>query len=143
VGKGSLFTFTLPISQKERKELPFRSALDREFRRAQENLSPLTLFLLEVAVEEGGNDAFLEEVEKEIKKCLCRKSDILLSRGRKKRWAAICEADRKGAQVIRHRMEENLKRLPALKIGAATSPDEASSKRELFRKAKTDLRNQT
>jgi len=151
VGKGSLFTFTLPISQKEKKELPFRSVLDREFRRAQENLSPLTLFLLEVEEGERRKDEFPEEIEKEMKKCLCRKSDILLSRGPEKRWVAICEADRKGAQVIRHRMEENFKKnpplgqslSPVLKIGAATYPDEASSKKELFRKAKIDLRNPT
>jgi hypothetical protein len=142
VGKGSLFTFTLPIPQKERKDLPFRSVLDREFRRAQENLSPLTLFLLQVEEREERKDDFLEEVEKEMKKCLCRKSDIL-TRGREKRWAAICEADRKGAQVIRHRMEENFKETPVLKIGAATYPDDASSKKELFRRAKNDLRNQT
>jgi signal transduction histidine kinase/GGDEF domain-containing protein len=149
VGKGSTFTFTLPISQGEKKELPFRSVLDREFRRAQENLSPLTLFLLEVEEGEGRKDAFLEEIEKEMKKSLCRKSDILLSRERGKRWAAICETDRKGAEVIRQRMEENFKRnpprgpslSPVLKIGAASYPDEAPSKRELFRKAKNDLRN--
>jgi len=76
VGKGSLFTFTLPISPKERKEWPFRSVLDREFRRAQENLSPLTLFLLQVEEGEERKDDFLEAVEKEMKKCLCRKSDI-------------------------------------------------------------------
>jgi hypothetical protein len=48
-------------------------------------------------------------------------------------------------------MEENFKKNPplgqslppVLKIGAATYPDEASSKKELFRKAKIDLRNPT
>ena len=151
VGKGSMFTFTLPIFQGGSKELPFRSVLDREFRRAQENLAPLTLFLLEVEEGEGRKDAFGEEIEKEMKKCLCRKSDILLGRAREKRWAAICETDGKGAQVIRHRMEENFKKnpppgqslSPVLKIGAATYPDEASSKRDLLRKAKNDLRNKT
>ncbi|NWF57041.1 MAG: response regulator [Syntrophaceae bacterium] len=151
VGKGSRFTFTLPISQGAKKELPFRSVLDREIRRAQENLSPLTLFLLEVEQGKGGNEALGQEVHREIQKCLCRKSDILLGREREKRWAALCEADRKGAGVIRRRMEESFKKNaaqgrpspPVLKIGAATYPEEAPSKRELFRKAKNDLRKRT
>jgi two-component sensor histidine kinase len=151
VGKGSRFTFTLPISQGEKKELPFRSVLDREFRRAQENHSPLTLFLFEVEEGEETNAAFLEETEKEMKKCLCRKADILYRREGEKRWAAICEADRKGAGVIRQRIAENFKKKPpqgqslspVLKIGSATFPDEASSKKETFQKAKNDLRNQT
>ncbi len=151
VGKGSRFTFTVPISHGEKKELSLRSVLDREIRRAQENLSPLTLFLLEVEQGEGGTEALGQEVHREIKKCLCRKSDIFLGRECEKRWVAFCEADRKGAKVIRRRMEESFKKNsgqglpspPVLKIGAATYPEEASSKRELFRKAKNDLRKRT
>jgi len=37
-------------------------------------------------------------------------------------------------------MEENFKETPVLKIRAATYPDDASSKKELFRRAKNDLR---
>jgi signal transduction histidine kinase len=150
VGKGSVFTFTLPISRGEKRDSQFRPILDREFHRAQENLSPLTLFLLQVEEGEGRKDALGEQIEKEMKKCLCRKSDILLRREREKLWVAICETDRKGAEVIRSRIEENLRKIPpadlllppVLKIGAATYPDEALSKRELFRKAKNELRNQ-
>lgn len=150
VGKGSVFTFTLPISRGEKRDSQFRPILDRELRRAQENLSPLTLFLLQVEEGEGKKDPLREQIEKEMKKCLCRKSDILLRREREKLWVAICETGRKGAEVIRQRIEENLRKNPpaglllppVLKIGAATYPDEALSKRELFRKAKNDLRNQ-
>jgi signal transduction histidine kinase len=150
VGKGSVFTFTLPISRGEKRDSQFRPILDRAFGRAQENLSPLALFLLQVEEREGTKDAVREQIEKEMKKCLCRKSDILLRREREKLWVAICETDRKGAEVIRQRIEENLRKNPpaglllppVLKIGAATYPDEALSKRELFRKAKNDLRNQ-
>jgi GGDEF domain-containing protein len=150
VGKGSVFTFTLPISRGEKRDSQFRPILDRAFGRAQENLSPLALFLLQVEEGEGTKDAVREQIEKEMKKCLCRKSDILLRREREKLWVAICETDRKGAEVIRQRIEENLRKNPpaglllppVLKIGAATYPDEALSKRELFRKAKNDLRNQ-
>jgi GGDEF domain-containing protein len=150
VGKGSVFTFTLPVSNGEKRESRFRFVLDREFRRAQESLSPLTLFLLEVEEEgEGMKDTLLDQVEKEMKECLCRKSDILLRREREKLLVAICETDRKGAQVIRQRIEEKFKKNPldglsippVIKIGAATYPDETLSKRDLFRKAKKGLRD--
>src|SRR4030042_1910082 len=36
IGKGSTFTFTLPISEGERRDLHFRFILDREFQRVQE-----------------------------------------------------------------------------------------------------------
>ena len=47
VGKGSTFTFTLPLSEGERREPHFRFILDKEFQRAQENDAPLTLFLIQ------------------------------------------------------------------------------------------------
>src|SRR4030042_67810 len=53
VGKGSAFTFTLPISSAERREPYFRFILDKEFQRAQENGAPLTLFLILVLDERG------------------------------------------------------------------------------------------
>jgi two-component system sensor histidine kinase/response regulator len=149
LGKGSIFTFTLPVSQREKRESRFRFVLDREFRRAQESLSPLTLFLLKVEEEgEGKKDGVWMQVEKEMKECLCRKSDILLKREREKLLAAICETDRKGAGIIRQRIEEKFKKNlgdglstpPTLQIGAATYPEEALSKRDLFRKAKQGLR---
>jgi hypothetical protein len=149
LGKGSIFTFTLPVSQREKRESRFRFVLDREFRRAQESLSPLTLFLLKVEEEgEGKKDGLWMQVEKETKECLCRKSDILLKREREKLLAAICETDRKGAGIIRQRIEEKFKKNlgdglsipPTIQIGAATYPEEALSKRDLFRKAKQGLR---
>jgi hypothetical protein len=71
-----------------------------------------------------------------------------LRRERDNIWAAFCQADLKGAQVIRERIEEESQkhfmeaRDPSLviKVGAATYPEEALSKRELFRRARQQLR---
>jgi hypothetical protein len=148
-GKGSRFTFTLPLLRGEKREPQFRFILDWEFRRAQESHSSFTLFLIEVlnqtAKPENNQFNQLEEV---LKKCFVRKGDILFKRDRDYIWAAFCEADLKGAQVIRQRIEgeiqkhfmERYGRPPVIKVGAATYPEEAITKRELFRKAKTQLR---
>ncbi len=149
LGKGSTFTLTLPISEGERRESSFRTLLDREFKRAQENFSPLTLFLIGVQDHEGRvNNGILDQLEATIKKCLCRKSDILLKHRKEKFIAALCETDLKGAQIIQQRIEEEVRKfvpvgldrpLP-IRVGRATYPDEALSKRELFGKAKANLR---
>ncbi len=147
--KGSTFTFTLPVSEVERRDANFRFILDKEFRRAQENQTPLTLFLIKLLdqkkeVEPGSMD----EVESKVKQSLCRKSDILLRKRGENIWVALCEADLKGAKAIRQRIAEGFQKSPlkdqdrplAINIGAATFPEEALSKRELFRKAKVQLR---
>jgi signal transduction histidine kinase/GGDEF domain-containing protein len=153
VGKGSTFTFTIPISEGERRELYFRSVLDKEFQRVQENGSHLTLFLIEVLepIDEV-KSTLLDQLEEKVKQCLCRKADILLRREREKIIAALCEADLKGAQVIRQRIEEavqnhpiaieGLNTPPIVKVGTATYPEEAISKRELFSIAKERLRGE-
>jgi len=148
LGKGSTFTFTLPISQGERRDLYFRFTLDKEFHRALENDAPLTLFLIEVSDERGEvEEALLNQLEKTIKQCLCRKADVLLRREKEKILAALCEADLKGAQVIRQRIEEGIQKSSVggqetagvIKVGTATYPEEALSKAELFRLAKQRL----
>jgi len=150
VGKGSTFTFTLPVSKGEKREPHFRYVLDLKFRLAQENNTPLTLFLLEVLDQEGNaKESFLDQLEEQVRKSLCRKGDMVLRREREKILAALCEADLKGAQVIRHRIEEEIQKHfmegrdkpPILKVGAATFPEEALSKRDLFRRAKEKLRS--
>jgi signal transduction histidine kinase/GGDEF domain-containing protein len=147
-GKGSTFTFTLPISESERREPHFRFILDKEFQRAQENNASLTLFLIQVFNETGEvKDALLDQLEEKVKHCLCRKADILLRREKEKILAAICEANLKGAQVIRQRFEEEMNNHPLerqgtpviMKMGTATYPEEALSKAELFRLAKERL----
>ena len=148
VGKGSTFTFTLPISEGERREPHFRFILDKEFQRAQENDTPLTLFLIKV-LDEGREvkEALLDQLEEKIKQCLCRKADILLRREKEKILAALCEANLTGAQVIRQRIEEDVQKHPSegqgapvlIKVGTATYPEEALSKAELFRLAKERL----
>jgi signal transduction histidine kinase/GGDEF domain-containing protein len=149
VGKGSTFTFTLPVSKGEKRELNFRFTLDREFRRAQENQTPFTLVLLEILDERGDlEESSLDQLEKKVKKCLCRKGDILLRRKREKILAVLCEADVNEAQVIRERIQKEIQKHliegcgkpPVIKVGAATYPEEATSKRELFRMAKEYLR---
>lgn len=148
LGKGSTFTFSLPISQDERRDPYFRLILDKEFQRALENDAPLTLFLIEVLDERGEvKDTLLNQLEERIKQCLCRKADILLRREKEKILAALCEADLKGAQVIRQRIEEGIQKIPVggqeaaavIKVGTATYPEEAVSKAELFRLAKQRL----
>ncbi|MBM4330267.1 MAG: response regulator [Deltaproteobacteria bacterium] len=149
VGQGSAFTFTLPGAKGEMREAHFRMILDREFRRVQESRSSLTLFLVGVlGDEEGTKDSLLDQVEREMKKCLCRKGDILLRRNREKILVAMCATDKKGSLVIRKRIEEKFLQIPGdglnappvVKVGAATYPDEVLSKRDLFRKAKERLR---
>jgi signal transduction histidine kinase len=141
VGKGSAFTFTLPLSEGEKREQPFRFALDREFRLAQANTSPLTLFLIEVLEEkEESKDAVMDQLEEKVKQCLSRKADILLRRRKEKILVAICEADPKGAQIIRQRIIDDWDMKPEIKVGIATYPDDALSKRELFEKARERLR---
>jgi two-component sensor histidine kinase len=148
-GKGSTFTFTLPMSKGEKRDVHFRFILDKEFRRAQKNSSPLTLFLIEVLDERDGvKDALLDPLEEKVRQCLWRNSDITLRREHEKVLAAICEADLKGAQAIQQRIEEKvLKDLtksidppPVIKVGAATYPEEALSEKELFRMAQERLR---
>ncbi|MCJ7784113.1 MAG: hybrid sensor histidine kinase/response regulator, partial [Desulfobacterales bacterium] len=138
VGKGSTFTFTLPMSKGEKRDIHFRFTLNREFRRAQKNSSPLTLFLIEVMDERIEiKDTLLDPLEEKVKQCLWRNSDITLRRDHEKLLAVICEADLKGAQAIQQRIEEKvLKHLtkgfdppPVIKVGAATYPEEALSEK--------------
>jgi signal transduction histidine kinase len=148
VGKGSTFTFTLPVAQGERRDLHFRFILDKEFHQAQENNAPLTLFLIQV-LDEGGEvkEVSLSKLEENVKQCLCRKTDILLRREKEKMLAALCEANLEGARVIRQRIQEGVQNHPletgeapiVIKVGMATYPEEALSKEELFRLAKERL----
>jgi GGDEF domain-containing protein len=70
-----------------------------------------------------------------------------LRREKEKILAALCEANLKGAQVIRQRIQEEIRKRPAegqdatvvIKVGMATYPEEALSKAELFRLAKERL----
>jgi signal transduction histidine kinase/GGDEF domain-containing protein len=151
VGKGSIFNFTLPVSEGERREPHFRFILDREFHRAQKNDLPLSLFLIELANQKKEiEDDLLKQLEMRVRQCLCRKGDILLRRRQEKILVALCEADLKGVQAIRQRMEEDVQKNPikgfdgplTIKIGVATFPEEALSKKELFRKAKEQLRRE-
>jgi signal transduction histidine kinase/GGDEF domain-containing protein len=148
VGKGSTFTFTLLISEGERRDPHFRFILDKEFQRAQENGVPLTLFLIQLSNERDEvREAVFDQLEEKVKQCLCRKEDILLRREKEKILAALCEANLEGAQVIRRRIEEGIQKRPSegheadfvIKVGTATYPEEAASKAELFRLAQERL----
>ncbi len=148
-GKGSTFMFTLPLFRGEKREPYFRFILDRKFRLAQENQTPFTLFLIEAFTQTGKPESLaLDQLEEILRKCFCRKGDILMRRERDNIWAAFCETDLKGAQVIRHRIEGETQKYfveagnPSMgvKLGAATYPEEAFSKRELFRRAREQLR---
>jgi signal transduction histidine kinase len=150
IGKGSTFTFTLPVSKGEKRDPHFRFALDGAFQRAQENFSSLTLFLIEVLDERAeAKDALLDQLEETVKKCIYRKLDIVLQREKEKILSVICEVDLQGAQVIRQRIEGEIQKHfikdsdnpPVIKLGVATYPEEAISKRNLFRRAKEKLRS--
>lgn len=148
VGKGSTFTFTLPFSKGERRDPSFRMILDRQFRRALENQTPLTLLLIKILGET--DEQILTALEGKIKHSLCRKGDILFRRESEKILAALCEADSQGAQIIRQRIEDDFRNAPfsyqgkpvTIRVGMATYPQEALSKRELFRKAKEQLKEE-
>jgi GGDEF domain-containing protein len=122
--------------------------MDKEMQRAETQQTPLTLFLIGVSdPREEVQEALLARLEERVKKCLCRKADVLLRREKESLLAAFCEADQKGAQVILRRIEEEIKDFlcsggepaPVIKVGAATYPEEALCKRELFRLAKKRL----
>jgi len=148
IGKGSTFTFTLPVSKGERREPKFRYILNREFQYAQSNHTSLSLFLMKVS-DQGSemSDDLLDRLEEKVKKCFRRKSDRVMRRERERFIVALCETDRKGAQVIQHRIEEDFHQNPLgdseqpldFKVSFATYPEEALSKRELFRKAREGL----
>ncbi|MGQ9645608.1 MAG: ATP-binding protein [Thermodesulfobacteriota bacterium] len=149
VGKGSTFTFILPLWKGEKREPEFRFVLDWEFRRAQENHTPLTLFLMEgVSQQEKPKGNPFDQLDEILKKCFVRRGDTLFKRQRDTLWAAFIQADLEGARVIRERIEAEIQKNIGgdsdpnwvVKIGAATYPDEALTKRELFRRARKQLR---
>jgi GGDEF domain-containing protein len=151
VGKGSTFTFTLPTQKGERRDACFRLSLDREFKKSETENGPLTLFLIEVSAPTNEmKEALLSQLEERVKKCLCRKADILLKREKEKLLAAFCTTDRNGAQVILGRIKENIRGFllssgdqpPVVNIGVATYPEEVQCKRELFRLAKKRLKDE-
>jgi len=94
-------------------------------------------------------DALLDQLEETVKKCIYRKLDIVLQREKEKILSVICEVDLQGAQVIRQRIEGEIQKHfikdrdnpPVIKLGVATYPEEAISKRNLFRRAKEKLRS--
>lgn len=147
-GKGSTFTFTLPLSRGERREVQFRYVLEREFRRAQENQTSLSLLLVEIVDSQGmEKELILPELEKIARESFCRKSDIILMREKEKILAALLGVDKAGAKVVRGRFQENIQKKfarpwpppPTVAIGLATFPEDAHSPRELFQKAQEDL----
>jgi GGDEF domain-containing protein len=151
VGKGSTFTFTLPTEKGERRDAYFRLTMDREFKQAENLHGPLTLFLIEVpASNNETKEALMAQLEERVKKCLCRKADLLLKREKEKLLTAFCTTDRKGAQVILRRMKEEIAGFirssgdppPVVNIGVATYPEEVQCKRELFRLAKKRLKEE-
>jgi len=148
VGKGSTFTFTLPIAKGERRDPHFRFVFDKEFERAQETHSPLSLLLIDVVDSRAEEkEVLINQIEDLARQSLCRKSDVVLRREKEKIIAALCGVDQKGAQVIRQRIEGEIKKQfilgrdtpPIIQVGTATYPDEARSKKDLFQKAKERL----
>lgn len=149
-GKGSVFTFTLPLSRGERREVQFRYILDKEFRRAQENQTPLSLLLTEIIAPPGEEvEAILPELEKIARESIYRKSDIILMREKEKILVALLGVDKEGAKVVEIRFQENIQKKfalqwqppPKVAIGMATFPEDALSPRELFQRAQEDLQS--
>ncbi len=151
-GKGSTFTFTLPISRGERRDVHFRYILDREFQRARDSQTPLALLLVEIVDSRGEEkDLILPELEKIAKESICRKSDIILVREREKILAALLGVDKGGAQIVRERLQENIAEKlstkwqppPQVAMGIASFPEDALSARELYQKAQEDLQRKS
>jgi signal transduction histidine kinase len=151
VGKGSTFTFTLPIAEEERRDLHFRFVFDKEFQRAQETHSPLSLFLIDVlSAKDEEKEAIVNQLEDLARENLCRKTDVVIRREKEKIIAAFCGVDLNGARVIRGRLEGEIqkqflagrKNPLMINVGSATYPDEALSKKDLFRQAQKKLRGE-
>jgi GGDEF domain-containing protein len=139
----------LLTSKGKERGIDFQFTLDREFQRAKETGSHLTLFLIGTTDERVGvKDALLGPLEEKVKQNVCRSSDITLRCEQEKMLAALCQVDSNGAQVIEKRIEEKaLKQLEKnfdppliIRVGAATYPEEALSEKELFEIAQERLR---
>jgi len=150
-GKGSTFTFTLPTERGERRDASFRLTMDREFMQAENKQGPLTLFLIEVPTPKNvTKEALWAQLEERVKKCLCRKADLLLKREKEKLLAAFCTTDRNGARVVLRRIKEEIQSFMrssgdpdmVVNIGVATYPEEIQCKRDLFRLAKKRLKEE-
>ena len=148
LGKGSTFTFTLPIAAGEKRDLRFRFVFDKEFQRAQETHSPLSLFLIDVqGAKDEEKEAIVKRLEDLARENLCRKTDVVVRREKEKIIAALCGVDLNGVQVIRERLEGEIQkrfmlsqdRSAIIKVGVATYPDDGLTKRDLFQKAKERL----
>ncbi len=148
VGKGSTFTFTLPIVEGERRDLHFRFVFDKEFQRAQETHSPLSLFLIDIlGAQDEEKETIVNRLEDLARESLCRKTDVVIRREKDKIVAALCGVDLQGARVIRERLEGAIQKqflagreTPLMiPVGTATYPDDGLSQKDLFRKAKDRL----
>jgi signal transduction histidine kinase/GGDEF domain-containing protein len=149
VGKGSTFTFTLPTLKGEKEGHHFRTILTREFERAARSQSPLALILVTVADPKvKTSDPLFDRLESKVKESLYRRLDTVTRWEKGKLLAILCEADAKGAEVICRRLREGIEKtvlggdipFSALSFGTAAYPEEALSKRDLFRKAKEGMK---
>ncbi|HUT85020.1 MAG TPA: ATP-binding protein [Thermodesulfobacteriota bacterium] len=156
-GKGSRFSFYLRVTEGENRDLHFRYFFDREFLKANKNQCNLSLILIAIKNFLELKDIFgeekvnllLEALQKVLKDSLFRQADVLIHYKRGEIFVVICEAEKHGAEIIRKRIKNRLREFSGdslgevlkksiIGVGVATYPEDASSQRELFRKAEKD-----
>ena len=154
LGKGSRFSFYLRVREGEKRDLHFRYFLNREFLKANKNQCNLSLILVAIKNFPELTGIFgkekvnllLEALQKVLKDSLFRQADVLIHYKRGEIFMVICKAEKHGAEVIRKRIKNRLREFSGdslgamlkksiIGVGVATYPEDASSQRELFRKA--------
>jgi PAS domain S-box-containing protein/diguanylate cyclase (GGDEF)-like protein len=153
-GKGSTFTFTLPLYSPER---PFMDCLDREIKKAKEKDVPLSLIILKIEEFDYLSEAYgeeearklLNEVERLVQDTARRTTDII--RTETTGWVIITLADtpRQGALALDKRLKEVISKKTfaagkkSIKITlvsrVATFPEDGATGDELIKRAEDDF----
>jgi diguanylate cyclase (GGDEF)-like protein len=154
---GSRFCFTIPTYEGERRDPNLRLVLDREVQKARKNQCALSLIAITVdnfnSIQQHNGETnarvILEQLEASVKSSIYREADVFVSHKKGEILVVICETERKGAEIVCSRIQQNLgnlsKRLSRdvqFHCGIATYPDDAENQRELFKKALAQARGE-
>jgi diguanylate cyclase (GGDEF)-like protein len=157
VGRGSTFTFVLPLIKEDRRDTEFRRLFNRMFDQARHGESVLSLIMIRINNYKDIVSVFgdmvgqrvLDAARESIDKLLYRPSDSAVRYRNEDMVIVLVDANKDGSVVVRNRIEEALIGLTfreagesvelEWKMGMATYPDDASNERELYRKARENL----
>lgn len=158
---GSRFCFTLLTCKGERRDLGFRFLFDKEFQRAKQNYSILSILAVLIEgfqsirqkVGKEKADIILKQVEAAVDESLYHKADTFAHYKQGEIFVVFCDAEKKGVEVICKRIKENivrslggqessLKQHLSIRLGTATYPVDADNQRDLFRKAVANARGE-